>query len=220
MYFNDRVTLGKTLARELQDLRGKDAVILCLKESSLLTCLTMAMELRAWVYPLLFVPVYTQDNAHVMLGAIDEEGVFCSHPAAPLNETEQLPPEALSDVEGQRQTAMATIQESRHKYEMELNKMQMNGRDLIIAGDIVTSTLPLAVAQQFLGNITPKSLAVAIGNATPAVAEQVRITADKTTVLDVISGVTSDDDRYFQHPDSYTPEQKFTITQHIATYWQ
>lgn len=220
MYFNDRVTLGKTLARELQDLRGKDAVILCLKESSLLTCLTMAMELRAWVYPLLFVPVYSQDAAHLTLGAIDEDGIFCQYPDGPLNESGELSSEALADVESQRQQAAATIQESRTKYEMELNKLQMDGRDLIIAGDIVTSTLPLAVAQQFLASLTPKSIAVAIGNATPTVAEQVRITADRTTILDIISGVTSDDDHYFQHPDSYTAEQKFTITQHIATYWQ
>lgn len=220
MYFNDRVTLGKTLAHELESFRGRDAVILCLKESSLLTCLTMAMELRAWVYPLLFVPVYTQDATHVRLGAITEDGTFCAHPDAPFDQSEQLPQEAMADVENQKQAAGAVIQESLAKYEMELNKLQMNGRDLLIVGDIVTNTLPLAVAQQFLSNINPKSLSIAVGNATPAVAEMIRVSADKTTILDVISGITSDDDHYFQHPDSYTPDEKFTITQHIATYWQ
>src|SRR5674476_1635760 len=67
MNFMDRTALGNTLAHKLLQLRGKGAVILCLQESSLLTCLTMAKQLHAWVYPLIYAPVYTSANTHRML---------------------------------------------------------------------------------------------------------------------------------------------------------
>lgn len=220
MYFNDRIALGTTLARGLQDFRGKDAVILCLKESSLLTCLTMAKELRAWVYPLVFMPIYSKDNPRLTLGAVDENGKSYLNPEIGINELEQLPTAFKSAVEDQKQEALAAIKQQLASYGMEFDIHHLDGRDVIIAGDIVTSPLPLVVAWQLLDTIVPKSLTIVVGNATPAVADLVRISGDKTTVLDVLSGVVSDDDHYFQHPDSYSLEEKRKLTQHIATYWQ
>lgn len=221
MYFIDRATLGKTLAGSLQEFRGKDAVILCLKDSSLLTCLTMAMQLRAWVYPLVFVPIYSEDGAHQMIGAVDEDGQFCfDSQTSSTTEIEQLPPEVQTAIRNQRQGAILSTHRQLVSYGMPLDKQRLNGRDVIIVGDVLTSPLPLIVAMQMLSTVTPKSLTAVVGNATPSVVDLVRISADKTTILDVISGVVFDDDHYFEHPDTYTMEQKRTLTQHIATYWQ
>lgn len=219
MYFIDRTALGKTLAGGLQEFRGKDAVILCLKDSSLMTCLTMAIELRAWVYPLVYVPIYSEDVTRQPLGAINEEGTFCLADETAASELEQLPTEAQTAIRNQRQGAIIAGQRKLSGYGMPLNKQQMNGRDVILVGDVLTNTLPLIVANELLTTVIPKSLSAVVGNATPAVVDVVRISADKTTVLDVISGVVFDDDHYFEHPDAYTPEQKQTITQHIATFW-
>lgn len=220
MYFNDRITLGKKLSLGLQDLKGRDAVILCLKDDSLLTCLTMARDLRAWIYPLVFVPVYSQDIARVLLGAVDEVGTFYAYAGASEAEQQELTPEALGAIEEQKHEAAQTASKQLTAYGMKLDKQQMGGRDVIIVGDVITNTLPLTVAQQFLATVSPKSLTIAAGNASPEVADLIRVSADRTIVLDVLSGTVSDDNRYFRHVDSYTPEEKQTLTRNIATYWQ
>lgn len=221
MYFIDRATLGKTFAGSLQEYRGKDTVILCLKDSSLLTCLTAAMQLRAWVYPLVFVPIYSEDGTHQMIGAIDEEGQFCSNPQNSwVTDIDQLPPEAQSAIRNQRQSAILSTKQQLGSYGMGLDKRQLNGRDVILMCDVLTNPTPLTVANQLLRTVVPRSLTIAIGNATPAVVDMIRVSADKTIVLDVLSGVVFDDDHYFTHPDAYTAEQKRTLTQHISTYWE
>lgn len=220
MYFNDRVALGKTLAGNLQHFKGEDAVILCLKESSLLTCLAMAMNLRAWVYPLLSVPVYSQDLAHELYGAFGEDGEFCFNPERYDTSVDQLPPDQYAAIDNQKYAAAHTIQEQAIKYEMMFNKHCMDGRDVIVAGDVVTEGLPLALASQLLSTLKPKSISVAIGNTSPSTAQLTQLIAEKPLVLDVISGIVFDDEHYFEHADSYTPDQKHTLTQHITTYWQ
>lgn len=220
VYFNDRVALGETLARGLEDLRGKDAVILCLKESSLLTCLTMAQKLRAWVYPLLYVPLSNPGAFGRPIGAFDEEGVFCPNPDVTNGNAKSLSAQAQAIIESQKAAAAEAIKTKRASYEMEFDKRLMEGRDVIIAGDVITSPLPVAVAMQLLGSIRPKSLRVAVGNATPPAASLLRICADKPVILDVLSGVVHDDGHYFQHTDGYTAEQTRTLTHNITAYWQ
>ena len=195
-------------------MHGKDAVVISLKESSLLTCLSIAMELRAWVYPLVYEPIMSQDSLPILLGAVDEGGVFCPNPEVPTAE------KAEPNIQSQLDSATQAVKQRIDSYGMTLDKQSMNGRDVIIAGDVITSQLPIAVALQLLSGVKPKSLSIVIGNATPEVTEQVRVSGDLTTVLDVLTGVVSDDSHYFEHPDTYTPEQKHMLTEHIAAYWQ
>ena len=219
MNFMDRTALGNTLAHKLLQLRGKGAVILCLQESSLLTCLTMAKQLHAWVYPLIYAPVYTSANTHRLLGAFDQDGEFCPYPHGPEVESD-VSSETAAIIQDQKSAAMESINAQTSSYGMVLDKHRMDGRDVILAGDIVTSPLPLVVAQQLLKSVMPKSLTAVAGNVTPEVAQLVRISAIKTDILDILSGVVFDDNHYFEHADTYTSEQKHTLTQNIASYWQ
>lgn len=219
MYFNDRIALGKVLTSGLQDFRGKDAVIVCLKESSLLTCLIMAMEIDAWVYPLVYAPVTTQDISRRVVGAIDEEGSFVINPDIPEASEETIPESIASLAESQKNTAMQAVNAQRTEYDMKFDKHRMDGRDVILASDVLTSGLPLAVGANLLRGVNTKSLTAVVGNATPSVAELVRVDADRTTVLDILSGVAADDEHYFRHQDDYSLDQKRVITKHIAAYW-
>jgi len=217
--FMDRTALGNTLADRLQKLHGKDAVIVCLQESSLLTCLTMAGSLRAWVYPLLYVPVYTLGGTHQLLGAFDQEGDFCPLPDSPAANAE-VPPEIAAAIDDQKEAAIRSLREQKAHYGITFDEHRLDGRHVILAGDIVTSILPLVMAQQLLKNVTPRSLTAVAGNATPDAAQLLRIGAGHTEILDVLNSIILDDDRYFEHADEYTLDQKYTLTQHIAAYWQ
>lgn len=219
MRFTDRVTLGIKLAEQLNQLRGNDAVILCLKESSLLMCLTMAKELRAWVYPPLYVPVYSQDGNSRLLGAVAEDLAFVPNPEA-LDTDGNLSDTDSAFVEAQRVVSIGSLKQMIASYDMEVDKHLMDGRDVVIAGDVVTNSLPVWVALRLLDSIRPKSISFAIGNASASVAETARIMAPTNIVLDILSGVISEDDKYFEHADEYNVQQKQQLTKYIASYWQ
>jgi predicted phosphoribosyltransferase len=219
MNFMDRTALGEVLARKYWRLRGKDAVIICLQESSILTCLSMARQLRAWVYPLIFAPVKADNYGQSLLGAYDQDGEFCPYFDDSKPESE-LSPEVSKYIQKQKQTAIKSIRSQLAGYDLALNPHRLDGRDVILAGDVITSPLPFTVAQQLIKTVSPKSISAAIGNVTPEVARQVRINADHVEILDILSGTIFDDNHYFEHTDPYTQEQKRTLTHHIATYWQ
>lgn len=220
MYFMDRVSLGKALADDLQQYRGKDAVIMALSESSLLTCLTVAMRLRAWVYPVLFVPIYSPVANGKLLGAYDGEGNFIINPHLKIATVSSLRKAEQAEIERKKAHANSAIIARQADYEVTIDKHIMDGRDVIIMADVMTSVTSVAVAMRAISTVHPKSVSVAIGNASTEVANLVRIEADKVIIKDVLSGPIKGDDQYFQHPDAYTTQQKRTLTKHIATYWQ
>lgn len=217
MYFDDRVSLGKRLANETQEFKGNDAVIVCLQESSLLTCLSMAMELHAWVYPLLYSPVYSQDLAHSLIGVHTDDGTFIA------NKDEYGKEFSLEEhqitIQSNRQTAIRNIQSQIEKYEIIPDKHCMQDRDVLLVADVLTNTMPIVLVNNLLQSIRPKSLTVLAGNVTPQAAEELRRIGDDTIILDILSGMVFDPDHYFEHDDAYSLDQKYKLTHHIATYW-
>jgi predicted phosphoribosyltransferase len=245
MNFIDRISLGDALALRLQQFRDKDAIIICLQESSLMTCLTIASQLRAWLYPLVYEPVYATDGSRRLLGAYGPDGIFCPLPErhTPVQATVdrlQKPGHASGKHHGhasahkakatadsddkaiKKQKAEATkaVEKRLSAYGVALDIHQLDGRDVILVADVLTDGLPLEVAHQVLRQAKPRSLTAAAGNTTPEVADTLRRSAGTTEIMDVLSGVTFDHERYFEHRDSYTPEQQYALAQHIAAYWQ
>lgn len=219
MNFIDRTSLGDTLANMADSYRGKDAVIVCLQESSLLTCLTAAKSLRAYVYPLLYQPVHSPDHVHVHIGAYDQSGEFIALPGGPADADK--PDETIrKSLKKQKTAATKAIGFALAGYGMDIDKKQLNGRDVILMADVLTNEVPVIMAQHLLKGLTPRSLTAVIGNTTPDVAQLIRVSAASAEILDVISGVTFDDDQYFERQDEYTLDEKRTLTQHIAAYWQ
>jgi predicted phosphoribosyltransferase len=207
----NRTALGNALVQRLEQFRGKDAVVVCLQEEALMTCVTIASQLRAWVYPLIYIPVY--GKSHQLLGAFDQDGEFCALP-------DQEAPDNLAEiVQKQQPSAMKSIHDQMTAYGTSPDKHQLDGHDIILAADVLTSSLPLAVVQRLLKEVTPRSVSAAVGNATAQTAQLLRISAH-AEILDILSGIISSHDHYFEHPDTYTPEQKREIAQHIMAYWQ
>lgn len=219
MNFTSREKLGETLVDKLQQYREQDAVIVCLQVSSLLTCLVMAKHLHAWVFPLVYAPVKAADGLHELLGAYSQDGEFCPNPEGPLADADPTP-EMARFIKDERPNAMKAIRSQAKGYDMRIDKHVLNGRHVILVADVITSSMPLAVAQQVLKSVSPKSIEVAVGNASPKAAKLIRITAMQPNVLDVLSGVIFDENRYFELPDTYTPKEKQKLTKHIAAFWQ
>jgi predicted phosphoribosyltransferase len=219
MNFTSRTVLGDDLTRRLENFRGKGAIIACLTEGSLLTCLTVARKIHAWVYPLLYAPVHSQRGKHELLGAYDADGNFCPDPDGPAAESD-IPPVLAKEIKAARPDAMEAIQIKRTAYGMQLDKHKLDGRDVILVADVLTSELPLLIASQYFASVTPKSLTAVYANVVQDAVPLARMSAADVTILDVLSGVVLDEERYFEHPDAYDLAQKQSLTKHIAAYWQ
>lgn len=218
MNFTSRISLGHTLAQKLERFHGAGAVILCLQESSLLTCLVMAKELRAWVFPLVYATVTMPAGVHQVLGAITQDGEFCAEPDSPAAQA-HVPADVARAIKSQRPAALKSIRAQIKSYDLTLNKHVLDGRDVILAADVVTTAVPLIVANQFLRGVSPKSLTVAVGNAAPQAAQYLRLSAMQADILDILSGVVFDENHYFELADTYSPHDKRLITKHIAAFW-
>lgn len=219
MNFTSQTVLGSALAKRLERFRGKGAIIVCLQESSLLTCLTMARELRAWVFPLVFATVHAPDNPNEIIGAYDADGAFCPDPDGPAG-VEDVSPQIVKAIDSQKAAALKSIHTQLEGYGMKLDVHKLDGRDAILAADVITDNLPLLVAQRYLSEASPKTVTAIVGNVAPSVEPLVRMAAGDVIVLDVLSGVISDETHYFEHQDPYSLDEKHTLTKHIAAYWQ
>ncbi len=210
MNFKNRPEVGTMLADKLHQFRSQDAIVVCLQENSLLTCLTLASQLRAWVYPLVYETVAAPNDPQQIVGAFDQDGTFYSNPGS----------SGEQPTETDKAAAMDVIKKRIASYDMPLDKHIMVERDVILAGDVVTSPLPLLIAQQLVFSVRPKSITAAVGNVTPDVALLFHQSAMKADILDILHGIVLEDDRYFEQTDAYTLEQKYNLTRNIATYWE
>lgn len=208
MRFLNRSSLGIQLAKELQYLRGKEAVVVCVTQSALMTAISVASEIRAWVYPLVYAPVFTSNGLHRVAGVINHSGVYT-----------QLTPNSLSE-EKERLLAEHDVGRQLELVGMMPDEGVLLGRAVILVGDSIIDPLPLQVAGEVIRNVRPASIAVALGNASVAVAEQARNLADTVIIKDILSGILLDNGKYFEQVDEYDIEQQYELVRNIATYWR
>ncbi len=220
MYFLDRITLGNKLSEQLAGLHNRDAIIVCLKESSLLTAVALGCKLRAWIFPLLYEPISHPEDPKQQIGAINAEGEFCLHPDISEADMEGIHMEFASLLEDRKREAMHDLNQRLIQFGDNLDKHVLNGRDVILAGDVLTSPIQMAVAQQLLKPLQPSSLHGAAGNVTADISDLFHLNVDDAHLLDVLAGIVFDDNHYFEKPDAYTADQQRALALNIRTYWQ
>jgi predicted phosphoribosyltransferase len=216
MYFPDRLTLGKRLAGGITSIRGTDAIIVCLKNSSLLTCISMAQELRAWIYQLEFETIKNPMDETKILGAVTEEGEFVLSPTISEFELEEIQMEFADILEDRKRDAMGTLNRRGTK---SYDKHVMNGRTVILTGDIMFDSLGIAITKAILKPLTPKNIVGVAGNVTVDVSDAFHMQTAETTILDVLPHGLFDDNHYFEKMDEYSDEEKRALALNIVNYW-
>ncbi len=217
MYFVSRLTLGQSLAQKISDLRGVEPVILCLKESSLSTCIALAAELRAWIYPLLIEPITISDESQT-IGVLIESGEFCPNPEMSNYELEDLQSEYSSIIQDMQRNAYGSLNQRAASYGV-LHKEALNGRVVIICGDIIGDDMLISAAQQFLRTIDTQKIISLAGNADVNSSEKLMLASERSICMDVIPNLF-DDDHYFEQPDGYSDDEKRQLVMNIPQYWK
>lgn len=220
MYFLDRFALGGNLADSLADLKGKEAIVICLKEGALLTCVEIAARLNAWIYPLIYEKVADPDDARSYIGAITAEGEFCVNPGTGQSRIDYLQTEFMTVFENSKREAFSKVNGAVRDYGFIPDKHVMNGRDVVLVGDILTSTIELAAVSMLLKPLTPRKIHGVAGNVTIEVSDMFHLASDKISLLDILPAQIFDDDHYFEKPDPYSVPQKRQLAQNIKKFWK
>ncbi len=209
--------MGKSLSVRLADLKGQEAVIVALKESSISACIGLASEINAWIYPMLTEKVYVKGDPRVM-GTINADGVFCWNPSFTRPDQEWITMQFFGMLEEAKRMAFSKINRVMDEYR-DFDKTMLSGRKIILAGDIVRDRLEIAAAMELLKDVVYEALYTAGGNVDSNVFNEVRSVVDRTEFLDVMSNMFNDD-HYFEEQSAYSTEENKLLMLNIAQYWK
>lgn len=216
MYYIDRTDLGKKIALRLANVKSVEPIIICLKESSLCTAIALASELRGWVYPLLS-EIIKLDADDRIIGVVDSEGKYTINPQLSSFELEDIMTEYHSVIEDKKREAYSRLNRSDTSY-AKLNPDVLNGRLVILCADILKDQLQIGAVKTLLKPHRPLDIIGVGGNVDVNAADYLRLTANKTEMLDIMSSMF-DDSHYFEKPDVYTLDQKQKIAMNISQFW-
>lgn len=219
MYFNDRMSLGNKLADNLTEIKGSDAILVCLKQSSLMVAISMAVKLRAWIFPLFYEKLINPLDPTSTLGALNQNGDFCLHPNITTNEYEYIQQEFMAQIEEEKRIAMSRLNEVMNAYHGTSDPHILNNRNVVLVGDAMFNALELEIAKLIMKPLTPAKIYGTVGNVTVDVSDQFHLTTNESYVLDILPSSILGEDHYFENQDSYSNEEKQALALNIAQYW-
>ena len=216
MYYLNRIDLGGRLSENLSELKGQEAVVLALKENSMTACIALASRINAWIYPLLTERITVPGDPRVM-GLMNDGGQFVWNPEFSTYEREGIELESRSVLEDAKREAFSRLNRRVSTYG-EFSKSGLDGRILLMVGDIVKDRLEMAAALDYLKSVRYAKLYAVGGNVDAAAADYMHLQTDHDVELDVMTNMF-DDGHYFDQQDSYLIEECRQLVTNISQYW-
>jgi predicted phosphoribosyltransferase len=216
MYYANRIELGQKLAGRLMDLKGQEAVVIALKESALSSCIGLASQVNAWVFPLLSQHVLVPGDPRIM-GLIDPSGTFTWNPDLEKVERDGIEMESHGVLEEAKRQAFSRLNRSLEQFG-EFSKDALNGRTLLLTGDIVEDRIEIAMALEYLKSVRYAKLYGLGGNVDAQAATYFHLQTDQDIALDVMTHMFPAE-HYFEQQDAYSPEECRQLAINISHYW-
>jgi hypothetical protein len=149
---------------------------------------------------------------------ISSTGDFTQNPTLSSFEYDDIMAENHGVVEDKKRQAYSALNRSQSAYP-KLNPDIFNGRAVVICGDVLKDQLRIGAAKTALKPYKPASIVAACGNVDINAADLLRLTADQTHIMDIMSSMF-DDDHYFEKQDVYSLEQLQQIAMNISQFWK
>lgn len=219
VYFSDRMSLGDKLADSMPTLYGRDAILVCLKPSSMMVAVAMAVKLRAWVLPLFYEDITNPLDPTSKIGALTQSGEFCLNPALTQNDYQYVVQEFMGKLEEEKREALSRLNTKVNSYYGSSDPHILNNRPVVLVGDVVFNALSLEVAKNLLKPLTPSAVYGVAGNATIDVSTEFRLATNDSVILDVLPSSVLGEDHYFENHDAYSEQEKQALAINIAQYW-
>jgi hypothetical protein len=216
MYYSNRVDLGRMLGGRLTDLKGVEPVVIALKESALTACIGLASTINGWIFPLLSKTIEIPGDPRIM-GAIGPNGNFTWSPDLEKIEIDSIEMESHMVIEDAKRQAFSELNQLLGKYG-NFSKDALNGRILLLTGDVIRDRMEIAVALEYLKSVRYANLYGLGGNVESDVATFYHINTDVSVVLDVMSHMFSAE-HYFERQEDYSVEECRLLVTNISQYW-
>ena len=204
------------MAGRLMELKGQEAVVIALKEEALTACIGLASEINAWVFPLLSRRITIPGDPRTM-GLVDPTGTFTWNPDLEKTQRDGIEMESRGVLEDAKRQAFSELNRVFDQYG-NFSKDALNGRILLLTGDIVEDRLEIAMALEYLKSVRYAALYGLGGNVDSLAADYFHLQTDKSIALDVMTHMFPAE-HYFEQKDSYTPEECRLLTTNISQYW-
>ena len=216
MYYINRIELGQKLAGRLIELKGQEAVVIALKESALTSCIGLASRINAWVFPLLSQRIHIPGDPRVM-GLIDPTGAFTWNPDLEKMERDGIEMESHGVLDDAKRQAFSMLNRSLSQFG-EFSKDALNGRTLLLTGDVVENRLEIAMAIEYLKSVRYAKLYGLGGNVDANAATYFHLQTDQDISLDVMTNMFPAE-HYFEQSNAYSPEECRQLAINISQYW-
>lgn len=200
-------------------LRGTDAILVCLKPSAMMTAVSMATRLRAWILPLFYEKLTNPLDTTGTLGALAQSGELCLDPRITSSDYDYIQQEFMAQLEEAKREAFSKLNQVINEYHGTSDPHILNNRSVVLVGDVVFGGLEVEVAKLLLKPLTPATVYATVGNTTIEVSDALHLTVDELQVLDILPSTVMGEDHYFEAPDAYSTVEKLTLASNIATYW-
>lgn len=216
MYYLNRIELGNRLSEQLQALKGQEAVVLSIKEESMTACISLASQINAWIYPLLTEKITIIGDPRVM-GVVNDGGAFIWNPNLSKSECDGIEMDSRAMLDDAKREAFSKLNRRSSQYG-QYSKDSLNGRVLLLVGDIVRDQMEITAALEYLKSVRYAKLYSAGGNVDANAADYMHLQTDHDIELDVMTNMF-DDGHYFDQQDSYSPDECRQLLVNIVQYW-
>ncbi len=155
--FADRVEAGRLLAKELDDLRNKRAVVLGIPRGGLVVAHVLANNLNGYLDIVLSRKLGAPGNPELAIGAISEEGkIFLNDEVVLMTGTQK------EYIQREKKLQLEEMSERAKIYRKVRAKVSLQNKDVIITDDGIATGATMRAAVLTARQENPKRLVVAL----------------------------------------------------------
>jgi putative phosphoribosyl transferase len=200
MYFHDRAEAGDKLADELMSYRWANTAVLALSPGGVAVGEQIAKRLHCTLSLLLTARISAPGEDSLVIGTIDQTGVFTYNSMIAAGEMEEYMEDMRSYVEEQKMQRMYQMTTVVGEHGL-ADPAQLEGRNIIIATDGVNNGLSFDAALHYLDRIRVEKTVAAIPVGPSDVIERLHGMVDEIHYLYL-------PDNFFSVSHYYTDEPK------------
>ena len=196
MYFRDRAEAGKQLAKELEQYKSQNIIVVALDLSSAVVAAQVAMKLHASMALYAIKNIYLPGETEAVAG-IGSGDIFTYNSGLSTGQVDEFKMEYHSYIEQQR------IEKSHELHALigdsgEISKDMLRHRTVILVADGLPDGFKLNVAAEYLKTVAIKKLVVCTALASVPAIDRMHLVGDEIHILSTVGNYMGTD-HYFDH---------------------
>jgi putative phosphoribosyl transferase len=217
MYFHDRAEAGDKLADELMSYRWENTAVLALSPGGVAVGEQIARRLHCTLSLLLMARISAPGEESLVIGTIDQTGVFTYNSMIAAGEMEEYMEDMRSYVEEQKMQRMYQMTTVVGEHGL-ADPAQLEGRNIIIATDGVNNGLSYDAALHYLARIHIEKTIAAIPVGPADVIERLHAIVDEIHYLYLPENFFSVSHYYTDEP-KIDPESVIERIDNVVSRW-